>query len=317
MRIGKILGALVLSLGMLTAPVAAEETENTPYTYTVRIYKGNHGHFKSDPGAEYIEYEVGYNKPIPSLNVNDLVEIDQDVAKPYYPSGIKESGKDLLTASSYLGNTNADEDKDYIISYGLLLDPVEYTINYLDVNGNVLSEPSRYTGNAGDQIVLSYPYFEGYVPQANNARLILTQDGTNNFNFYYEKGEGPTVIPGNTTTVTDTETETVTTTPRTTTTPGTTPAAPATPGADTTTPTTPGGDDTTTPGGEDTTPNEPQDVIDIEDDNMPLAGPDENEQTSNTESGMSLPAKISLGAVIVLLVAGIIYFLVKKKKDNE
>lgn len=47
MRIGKILGALVLSLGMLTAPVAAEETENTPYTYTVRIYKGNHGHFKA------------------------------------------------------------------------------------------------------------------------------------------------------------------------------------------------------------------------------------------------------------------------------
>ncbi|WP_301187896.1 hypothetical protein, partial [uncultured Dubosiella sp.] len=190
MKAGKILGALVLCLGMLTAPVLAEETENTPYTYTVRIYRGNHGHFKSDPGAEYIEYEVGYNEPIPSLNVNDLVEIDQDVAKPYYPSGIKESGKDLLTASSYLGNTSADEDKDYIISYGLLLDPVEYTINYLDVNGNVLSEPSRYTGNVGDQIVLSYPYFEGYVPQANNARFTLTQDGTNNFNFYYEEGEG-------------------------------------------------------------------------------------------------------------------------------
>ncbi|WP_300940025.1 hypothetical protein [uncultured Dubosiella sp.] len=303
MKAGKILGALVLCLGMLTAPVLAEETENTPYTYTVRIYRGNHGHFKSDPGAEYIEYEVGYNEPIPSLNVNDLVEIDQDVAKPYYPSGIKESGKDLLTASSYLGNTSADEDKDYIISYGLLLDPVEYTINYLDVNGNVLSEPSRYTGNVGDQIVLSYPYFEGYVPQANNARFTLTQDGTNNFNFYYEEGEGPTVIPGTTTTVTDTETETVTTTPGTT-----------TPGADTTTP---GGDDATTPGGEDTTPNEPQDVIDIEDDNVPLAGPDENEPTDNADAGMSLPAKIGLGAVLVLLVAGIIYFLVKKKKDTD
>ncbi len=318
MKFVKLLGALVLSVGMLVSPVMAEEADSDPYTYTVRIYRGNHGHFASDPDAEYIEFERGYGEELPAYNVQDLIVANADNDKPYVPSTIKLSGEDVLeTENLYLGGTKVTSDQDYVVTYSLLLDPVEYTINYMDVETGQPIEgmaSSKYTGNLGEQIVLSFPYIEGYSPQALNGRITLKEGTSHNFNFWYEPVEGPTVIPGNATTVTDTETETVTTTPGTITTPGTTTPGTTTPGADTTTP---GGDDTTTPGGEDTTPNEPQDVIDIEDDNVPLAGPDANEPTNNADAGMSLPAKLGLGAVLVLLVAGIIYFLVKKKKDNE
>lgn len=323
MKIFNIMTTLALSLNVLSIPLMAQE-KNEPYPYTIRIYRGNHGHFINDPDAEYIEFECNYGDELPAYNAQDLIAANSDNEKPYKPATIKMSGEDLLeTENLYLGGTKVTSDQDYVVTYNLLLDPVEYTINYMDVQTRQPiqgSTPSVYTGNIGEQIVLSFPYFEGYMPQARNARFDLTEDGSHNFNFWYEPVEEPATIPGNTTTITDTETEVVTTPGTTTTTPpATTPAA--TPGADATTPTTPTTpepDDTTTPGGDEPeTPDTPQDIVDIEDDNTPLAGPDENKDQDASKSSVSMPLMIGLGALAIVILGGIIYFVVKKKKEKK
>ena len=312
----KLFGALLLSFGMMASPIVAEENEE-PYSYTIRIYRGNHGYFKDNPNQEYMELELGYGEALPSLNAQDLIVTSGESGKPYIPGTIKVSGEDLLSDTVYLGGGPVTADQDYVVTYNLLLDPVEYTINYMDTRTRqpiVGMEPSKYTGNLNEQVVMSFPYIEGYSPQARNARFTLEEGKSHNFNFWYEPIEAPGTIPGNTTTVTDTETETVTE-------PGTTPATTpeTTPGTEEgpTPAPTPGGEDATTPpaGDETDNPTGPQDIVDIEDDNVPLAGPEENENGDASKSFLSMPALLGMGALALLLIGGIVYGVMKKKKE--
>ena len=312
----KLFGALLLSFGMMASPIVAEENEE-PYSYTIRIYRGNHGYFKDAPNQEYMELELGYGEALPSLNAQDLIVTSGESGKPYIPGTIKVSGEDLLSDTVYLGGSPVTADQDYVVTYNLLLDPVEYTINYMDTRTRqpiAGMEPSKYTGNLNEQVVMSFPYIEGYSPQARNARFTLEEGKSHNFNFWYEPIEAPGTIPGNTTTVTDTETETVTE-------PGTTPATtpettPDTEEGPTPAPT-PGGEDATTPpaGDETDNPTGPQDIVDIEDDNVPLAGPEENENGDASKSFLSMPALLGMGALALLLIGGIVYGVMKKKKE--
>ena len=55
--------------------------------------------------------------------------------------------------------------------------------------------------------------------------------------------------------------------------------------------------------------------MDIEDDNVPLAGPEENENGDASKSFLSMPALLGMGALALLLIGGIVYGVMKKKKE--
>ena len=44
----------------------------------------------------------------------------------------------------------------------------EYTVNYVDANGNKLADSKTYYGNVGDEPVIAYLYIDGYIPSSYN-----------------------------------------------------------------------------------------------------------------------------------------------------
>lgn len=89
-------------------------------------------------------------------------------------------------------------DQDYVVAYGIRGNLVEYTVNYQDTDGNTLRESETYRGNVGDYMVVAYLYIEGYQPQAYNLGRTLSENAAQNiFTFVYtpvtaESGGGTT-----------------------------------------------------------------------------------------------------------------------------
>lgn len=196
MKLLKKISAFLLSLGLIACqftPVMAAESE---YTYTVRFFSGAQGTFKGKE-PEMVVYKdlqpgqrVAFNQRDVELNDNSK----------YYIKGIRESGKDNnqvgkdgvveQTTTSF----EVDADQDYVVVYGLLVDAVGYTVNYVDENGRELAPSESYYGNVGDAPVIAYLYIEGYQPQAYNLTGVLQRDASKNvFSFVYSPigGEQP------------------------------------------------------------------------------------------------------------------------------
>lgn len=186
----------------ISVPVRAD---GTPYTYTIRLYPGQQGHFAD--GSEYMIRVCSYGD-IVNLNPNSLnVVLNKD--SKYYIKGVRESGKDNNTVSepSFI----VTGDRDYVVAYGVRNENmVSYTVNYVDRDGNPLMPSDIYYGNVGDKPVVAFLYINGYQPQAYNLTKRLVKDEAENvFTFIYTPISGNEnettvtriVIPGTTTSV--------------------------------------------------------------------------------------------------------------------
>lgn len=310
------------------APASADE-----YTYTVRIYAGNQGSFG---GGEVLEYT--------DLKAGDVVSFDfgsvtlKNSAK-YYVSGIRESGKDNYDpAHPQVSAITVEGDADYVVAYGILGSSVAYTVNYVNTAGAPLIPADTHYGNVGDKPVIAFKYIDNYYPNAYNLTRTLSANAAENvFTFVYQStlpaaapeeegaaeggaaaggaAAGGAAAPG-------AEGAAV---------PGGA-AAPAaggevTPGGEVI----PGGETpgTVTPGGElPSSPGEVPEIVDIDNQTAPQAGPggDTTAETGETETiapqpsgGLSGPAiaGIAAGGVVVAGgIAAIIVALAKRKKDK-
>lgn len=204
MKILKKISAFLLSLGLIACQFTPAMAAESEYTYTVRFFSGAQGTFKGKE-PEMVVYKdlqpgqrVAFNQRDVELNDNSK----------YYIKGIRESGKDNnqvgkdgiveQTTTSF----EVDADQDYVVVYGLLVDAVGYTVNYVDEDGKELAPSESYYGNVGDAPVIAYLYIEGYQPQAYNLTGVLQRDAAKNvFSFVYSPigGEQP---PAGTTTPT-------------------------------------------------------------------------------------------------------------------
>lgn len=189
MRKLRQIGAVCLALVLILMSVPPMEAE-AKYTYTIRIFSGQQG---TIGGGEVLVYEgLNYGDRI-SFNLRDVALNDNS---KYYVKGIRWSGRDNNT----VGTTSfqVTEDRDYVVAYGLLTDAVAYTINYVDAAGNALAPSETYYGNVGDRPVIAYLYIEGYQPQAYNLTGTLSENAAENiFNFVYTPigAGGVPVIP--------------------------------------------------------------------------------------------------------------------------
>lgn len=201
--------ALILAVLVMLTVFAAPYAVGQEYTYTVRIYAGQQGTIVGGEGrvansgemlvCEGLEYgdRIDFHNNMVSLN---------DGSK-YYIKGIRQSGKGTDEISE-TGNSSrtasfvVTKDQDFVVAYGVLTEPVQYTINYRSASGQELAPSETYYGNVGDRPVIAYQYVEGYQPQAYNLTKTLSADPTENiFTFIYTPLPKNTVYTNTTTTV--------------------------------------------------------------------------------------------------------------------
>ena len=110
-----LLAGILFVTAVCTAPVPAQASGRTAYTYTIRIYSGQQGTIN---GSDVIVYSgLQYGERF-SFN-QKLVKLNDD--SKYYIKGIRESGKEQIASFIVEG------DQDYVVNYGLLNDAVAYT----------------------------------------------------------------------------------------------------------------------------------------------------------------------------------------------
>ena len=160
----------------------------------------------------------------------------------YYWKGYHIAGREGL-----VGSVQVDRDMEFVASYGMKGTMVSYTIHFVE-NGttNVLHAPATYYGNVGDKPVSSYVYINGYEPQAYNITGTLTS-GTNDWTLYYNKIVTPTPVPDNG---------------------GGGGGGGGNAGGEV-----PGGDIVVNPGNGGNAGQQPQNIIDVDEQQAPLAGP--------------------------------------------
>ena len=196
---GILLFCMILSLCAVDTQAAGRE----PYTYTVKIYAGNHGSFA---GKEHVNvdnshsgsaYQIEEGKDaitIRNLARGDRVNFDAAMAgavtlagdSKYYVKGIRQSGRDNDTVG--LSSFRVEGDKDYVVAYGIRGNLISYVVQYQDASGRTLADSRTYYGNVGDRPVVAFLYIEGYTPQAYNLTGTLSQNTADNvFTFVYER----------------------------------------------------------------------------------------------------------------------------------
>ena len=205
-RAGAVLIAVCMVAALALPAFAADTSGDDTYTYTVRIFAGDKG--TVDGKEVLIEENI-----VPGTEkIYRYQELAKATDSKYYPTGIRESGKDNSTKSQYLGAFKVNKDLDLVVSYGIKGSQVAYTINYLlDGSTTVLHAPETYYGNVGDKPVVSYLHIEGYTPRYLNLTGTLDENAANNnWTFYYVSNAQETEINGETGTTTTTTTTTTT-----------------------------------------------------------------------------------------------------------
>ena len=110
-------------------------------------------------------------------------EDDSELDSKYYVMGIRAAGSDDNTSKATIDVT---KDSDYVIAYGVG-EVVAYTVNYVDAYGNKIADSVTYYGPKGQSIYVSYRYIEGYVPNTYNYYTSALKDDAE-FTFTYYQG---------------------------------------------------------------------------------------------------------------------------------
>lgn len=310
--ITSILTAALL-LGLMSMNVFAAEE----YTYTVTFLAGAQGTFSGNDDLSVIGEGYSIERSADKITVKGLKAGDVvsfNAQKPgtvtlkeegkYYVKGVRKGGRDndTVEASAF----KVTEDKDYVVAYGIKGNLTSYTVNYVDANGNALAESATYYGNVGDKPVVAYRYIDGYLPQAYGLTKTLSENAAENvFEFVYTMIEQEVVeVPGQggtgqggTGTGTGTGTDT----------PGTDEPGTDEPGTDTPGTEEPGTD---TPGTDTPdTPSEPDDVIDLDDEETPGANIDVDGPSA------TMIGSIAIGVLAVIALVLLAVFAKKKKEQ--
>lgn len=202
-------GAKALGLGLalclawnLCQPVQAAEDA---YSYTLRLYAGAQGTIGPEVvrivkgSSAQVSIENGEVCVVSGLRYDDQVifDIQGGVAlnegSKYYRKGFRVSGEDNGSSRLATPSVTVKGDADFVVAYGIQGETVAYTVRYVDGQGNELYPSAMYYGNVGDKPVVAYQYIEGWQPQAYNLGKTLVADASQNvFDFIYTRI--PTVV---------------------------------------------------------------------------------------------------------------------------
>ena len=190
-----ILMAAALIPAMAPKGSGSAQAAEEEYTYTVRVLAGAQG----GGGVVYEKDDCKYGERV-TLDISGVTVSDPD---KYYVRGVFRSGRDYQEEGMARLNFQVTEDADFVVSYGIKGSTVSYTVNYVDQNGNTLAPSETYYGNVGDRPVVAHLYIDGYQPQAYNLTGTLREGAANNFTFVYTQTTQQVTETTTTTTVID------------------------------------------------------------------------------------------------------------------
>lgn len=201
------LAALVVITGVFSQTADAKAFS---YTYTVSFSAGGQGSInggvqvrKASGNEASVSVSAKGDKIIVTgLEYGDVISCDAqgNVAlnenSKYYVKGIRLSGRDNNTVAQSAFLVSGDQD--YVVAYGIPGELAEYTVNYVDTDGNKLAESRTYYGNVGDEPVIAYLYIDGYIPDSYNQTGKLSSNASENvFNFVYSRAASSMAAAGN------------------------------------------------------------------------------------------------------------------------
>lgn len=113
-----------------------------------------------------------------------------------FASVTDHEGYALLTADKwgFDAEKKINNNEEYVLDYGVLVDPVMYTIRYVDVDSydshkgkytRQISAPYINYGNAGDNIEMNAPIVDGYASVENKCSFKLERGRDNGHTFFY------------------------------------------------------------------------------------------------------------------------------------
>ena len=201
------LAALVVITGVFSQ---TKDVRAFSYTYTVSFSAGGQGSINggvqvrkaSGNGASASVSVKGDKIIVTGLEYGDVISCDAQGSvalnenSKYYVKGIRLSGRDNNTVAQSAFLVSGDQD--YVVAYGIPGELAEYTVNYVDTDGNKLAESRTYYGNVGDAPVIAYLYIDGYIPDSYNQTGKLSSNTSENvFNFVYSRAASSMAAAGN------------------------------------------------------------------------------------------------------------------------
>ena len=201
------LAALVVITGVFSQTADAKAFS---YTYTVSFSAGGQGSInggvqvrKASGNGASVSVSAKEDKIIVTgLEYGDVISCDAQGSvalnenSKYYVKGIRLSGRDNNTVAQSAFLVSGDQD--YVVAYGIPGELAEYTVNYVDTDGNKLAESRTYYGNVGDEPVIAYLYIDGYIPDSYNQTGKLSSNASENvFNFVYSRAASSMAAAGN------------------------------------------------------------------------------------------------------------------------
>lgn len=193
MKIWKRIFMTVLTVALLLVPsfgsLAAETDGNGQtsakdegYTYKVTFSAGVQGTFEDGTDLMSVE-EVPAGAKV-FFTAQDAVK--PDASSKYYVKGVRLAGRDNSEAEMAALTVTVNEDADYVVVYGIKGEQVSYTVNYVDASGNKLAESDVFYGNVGDKPVVAYKYISGYAPTVFGfTKTLSANEAENIFTFVY------------------------------------------------------------------------------------------------------------------------------------
>lgn len=329
--------AVLTFLATSSTAVFADEAPKKGYTYNVTITTGSEdivftsaaitGATEADTakmaGVETklsADQTVMYIKNVPygvSLKLTDEAGKLSciDASKTIYSvKGIRQAGHDETNA----GIIAVTGDAEYVVAYGVITNPVNYTVKYVDGDGNELLSPDTFIGNAGEKIEVAFRSVDGYLPNVFREQMTLSEDASLNvFVFTYHPSKGVNVIynsiTGEATYIYEDGTTTTVVVPAENVTPGAAIAGGAGAGAGANAGA--NADDNANAGNagadenvieDEETPLVTQDVVDLDEEDVPLA--------DKAASTLVNAAPIIAGVIVVIAAAGITTIVVMSRK---
>ena len=299
----------VVAFAMIFTLLAGNVCAAQSYTYKVTLSAGNHGTF-SDGSDKVVLTGIAYGDKV-TFNAQSDVKLPVD--SKYYVQGVRLSGRDNDEVPNTVFTITGDAD--YVVAYGIKGNQVSYTVKYIGPDGKALSSDDVFYGNVGDKPVVAYKYIEGYTPKALGLTKTLSANAAENvFTFEYVKassntyrdvvaeGEGGTstnvveqyvVVPG-----------------------GTAVTGGSTGGASNVTGGAGAGNEANEQGGETGEAgieSDVQTIVDLDDEETPLANIDvENEKSMTPMTGY-----VAIGALGVIALIIILLLLLKNRKKDK
>lgn len=320
-KIAKIAPILTLIAIMIMGTLSV-----SAYSYEISLSSGN-GSFSGGtvrtkmPAVNTIKVDQANNTVTigdQSYKLERMPDGKAPADSKYFMTGVKLAGDDnsgANTSEIKLDGVYKDKDLEFVVAYGMKSSMVSYTVHYVGVNGAEIRSADTFYGVAGDNVIVSYKYVDGYIPQALTGVATLSSNPSqNDFTFVYnEAGAGTgqviTIIDG--TTVINA---------------GGAAGGAGAGGAGAAGAGGAGGAGAAGAGdgganiGDGGVPlaEGPADTVDLNDNNTPLTeNPEDIADSSTPGANMSTPAKIAAGAAVVAAIAAAALAIARRRRNEE